>query len=40
MKYLLSGVALCGVCGNRLKVMPQRGGYKTYICKNFCMARK
>lgn len=40
VKYLLSGLALCGVCGNTLKVMPQRGGYKTYICRKFCVARK
>lgn len=40
VKYLLSGIARCGVCGKALKVMPQRGGYKTYICRNFCVARK
>ena len=40
VKYLLSGIARCGVCDKPLKVMPQRGGYKTYICRSFCVARK
>lgn len=40
VKYLLSGIARCGVCDSTLKVMPQRGGYKSYTCRNFCVARK
>jgi site-specific DNA recombinase len=40
VKYLLSGLMKCK-CGSKVKVMPQRGGYKCYICtKNFCVARK
>lgn len=30
-KYLLSGIARCGMCGSRLKAMPNRG-YLTYQC--------
>jgi site-specific DNA recombinase len=40
VKYLLSGIATCGVCGNTLKVQPQRNFYKTYLCRKFCTARK
>jgi hypothetical protein len=40
IKYLLSGIARCGVCGGPLKVQPQRNFYKAYICKRFCVARK
>jgi len=40
IKYLLSGIAKCGVCDRLLKVGPQRGGYKAYLCKKFCVARK
>lgn len=49
VKYLLSGIAMCGICGRKMKVMPQNGGrrkgmdryrYKTYICKSFCTSRK
>ncbi|MDQ6725328.1 MAG: recombinase family protein [Actinomycetota bacterium] len=40
VKYLLSGIATCGVCGRIVKVQPQRGGYMAYMCKKFCVARK
>lgn len=40
VKYLLSGIASCGVCGGRVKVQPQRNFYMTYMCKKFCVTRK
>lgn len=40
VKYLLSGIATCGVCGRVVKVQPQRGDYMTYMCKRFCVTRK
>ena len=40
VKYLLSGIARCGVCGRAVKVQPQRHEYMTYLCKKFCVARK
>ncbi len=39
-KYLLSGIAVCGVCGSTVKARPQRNGYFSYVCKSFCVARK
>ncbi|MEU4577452.1 recombinase family protein [Nonomuraea sp. NPDC023979] len=32
IKHLLSGIALCGVCGSDLRVQPSRGRL-TYICR-------
>ena len=40
IKYLLSGIATCGVCGRPVKVQPQRRFYMTYMCKRFCVTRK
>lgn len=40
VKYLLSGIVVCGVCGSETKCRSQRNGYKAYVCKNFCSSRK
>lgn len=40
VKYLLSGIATCGVCGRIVKVQPQRNFYMSYMCKRFCVTRK
>lgn len=40
VKYLLSGIATCGVCGRVVKVQPQRNYYMSYMCKRFCVTRK
>jgi DNA invertase Pin-like site-specific DNA recombinase len=40
VKYLLSGIATCGICGRTVKVQPQRRDYLTYMCKKFCVTRK
>jgi len=40
VKYLLSGIATCGVCGRVVKVQPQRNNYMSYMCKRFCVTRK
>lgn len=36
VKYLLSGIARCGVCGDPLRVLPdyRRSSYFSYICKH------
>lgn len=40
IKFLLSGIATCGVCGARIKIGRPRG-YSSYICSaKFCVARK
>lgn len=40
VRYLLSGIARCGVCDNALKGFKPRG-YPSYTCvPNFCVARK
>lgn len=39
-RWLLSGIAVCGVCGSGLR-RQKNNGYENYICKaNFCAARK
>lgn len=39
-KWLLSGIAVCGVCGGRIRVGRPRG-ISSYVCsKGFCVARK
>lgn len=39
-KYLLSGIAKCGVCGTVVRRINNRSKYGTYICsKGFCVAR-
>ena len=52
VRYLLTGIATCGVCGGSIGTAKQRGGYRTYICTGkqatpdmpnpprFCTARK
>jgi site-specific DNA recombinase len=38
LKYLLSGIALCGACGGKYRVIKNRG-YYSYACHdNFCTA--
>lgn len=40
VKFLLTGIAKCGVCGGFVKASPNRG-YRAYQCKtSFCVARK
>lgn len=40
IKFLLTGIAKCGVCGGRILVRRPRG-YSSYTCVNgFCVARK
>lgn len=40
VKYLLTGIAKCGVCGGRILVRKPRG-YPSYTCvEKFCVARK
>jgi len=37
---LLTGVARCGVCGGRVRVVPRPGGRKTYSCRErHCVGR-
>lgn len=37
--WLLSGIAVCGVCGSSMRRQKNRG-YNTYVCaKGFCVAR-
>lgn len=31
-KYLLTGLAICGVCGQRLVARPRPGGRRAYVC--------
>ena len=50
VRYLLTGIMICGVCGGRIGVIKQRGGYLAYCCvgkpgakksdQRFCTARK
>jgi hypothetical protein len=37
VKYLLSHIATCGVCGERLTAAP-RGGKATYYCPRYCVS--
>lgn len=41
VKYLLTGIAVCGECDGRVVAMPMRGKYMTYTCRaSFCIGRK
>ena len=41
IKYLLSGIAACGVCGGPLRVLPDSSrGSTSYICKNGSHVRR
>lgn len=40
IKHLLSGIALCGVCGGRVRVQKNRG-FLAYLCEaKFCVSRR
>jgi DNA invertase Pin-like site-specific DNA recombinase len=40
IRHLLSGVAVCGVCGGPIRVQKNRG-YPAYLCiERFCVSRK
>ncbi|WP_415855633.1 recombinase family protein [Sinomonas sp. G460-2] len=39
--HLLSGVAICGVCGGKTQRLVNRGKYASYICKDkHCVSRR
>lgn len=41
VKHLLSGIATCGVCGGRLRVLRNRGRYSSYVCHDrWCVSRQ
>lgn len=39
VRHLLSGIAVCGVCGERLWRNKGRDGRSNYICRNTCVCR-